>query len=119
MIGGTCGKDTRHSTGKPCSGWSAKYNNAASEVIYSWTMDSGQSDECGTTEYGGSWFALFRNPDASTHDGPVGVGVILCVTSSGAVAATRFTTEMELEEDWAKLQAETDDSEEEEEDEEI
>lgn len=62
MIGGTCGKDTRHSTGKPCSGWSAKYNNAASEVIYSWTMDSGQSDECGTTEYGGSWFALFRNP---------------------------------------------------------
>lgn len=49
----------------------------------------------------------------------MGVGVILCVTSSGAVAATRFTTEMELEEDWAKLQAETDDSEEEEEDEEI
>jgi hypothetical protein len=115
MIGGTCPREIRDQrTGGflTCPGNSSKFTNAASEVVHSWTLDSGQSDECGNSVDGDCWFALFRNPDAGTFDGPMGAGVILCETSMGFVQATRFTTMEELTRDWAKIQAEYEDDEE-------
>lgn len=107
MIGGTCPADTN----KRCPGWSAKYTNAAAEVVHAWTMDSQQSEECGDTVDGDAWFALFRNPDEGTFDGPMGAGVILCVTSQGFVKATRFATKEELDKDWDTLVTENNGSE--------
>lgn len=107
MIGGICPADNN----ERCPGWSAKFTNAAAEVVHAWTMDSQQSEECGDAVDGDAWFALFRNPDEGTFDGPMGAGVILCVTSQGFVQATRFDTKEELEEAWAKLVAEHDGSE--------
>lgn len=107
MIGAPCPADNN----ERCPGWSAKYTNAAAEVVHSWTLDSGQSDECGDAVDGDAWFALFRNPDDGTFDGPMGAGVILCITSQGFVQATRFATTEELTRDWAKIQAEYDECE--------
>lgn len=110
MIGAECpGRlDRRNSTGglMRCPGWSAKFPNAAAEVVHSWTLDSGQDEECGEQDRDG-WFALFKNPDDSTIDGPMGAGVILCAISNGAVQVTRFDTEEELSRDWAKIVAES------------
>lgn len=109
MIGGTC---NLHGASFSCPGWSAKFTNAAAEVVHSWTLDSGQNEECGNATDGDDWFALFRNTDGHTIEhGPMGAGVILCVTSQGFVQATRFDTKEELEEAWAKLVAEHDGSE--------
>lgn len=100
MIGAPCKRES----GKFCTLY--KFDTAAAEVVYSWTLDSGQSDECGDAGEGAAWFALFVNPDASEHTGPMGAGVILCVLSGGAVSATRFDTAAELNADWEKLLAE-------------
>lgn len=98
MIGAPCPKDANpwaHCT-------LPKFTSAAAEVIYSWTLDSGQSEECGNSVDGNAWNALFRNPDAATHDGPMGAGVILTETSGGFVTASRYATTDELEADWSQ-----------------
>lgn len=119
MIGGTCGRATYNKDGKwtPCPGWSAKFSNAAAEVVHSWTLDSFQSEECGNATDGPAWFALFPNHDTHRqHHDPLGAGVILCVLSTGAVQATRFESGEELTRDWAKIEAEAyDDNDEDEE----
>lgn len=114
MIGGTCPRERQDPNTKrygTCPGRSEKYTNAAAEVVHSWTLDSGQSEECGNAVDGDAWFALFRNPDEGTFDGPMGAGVILCVTSQGFVQTTRFDTKEELDKDWDTLVAEHDGSE--------
>lgn len=111
MIGAPC-RGAAIGTEARCPGWSAKFSNAAAEVVHSWTLDSGQDEECGNTDHSG-WFALFRTPDDETHDdNPMGAGVILCVISSGAVQVTRFDSAEELTRDWAKIVAECEDDEE-------
>lgn len=100
MIGADC------PGGMDCPGWSAQFASAAAEVVRSWTRGSGQSDDCGDAVDGDAWYALFRNPDAGTYGGPMGAGVILCVTSHGFVGATRFGTAEALEEDWRELRDE-------------
>jgi hypothetical protein len=99
MIGADCPKKDD----KRCPGWSAKFTDAAAEVVWHWTLESGQSEECGNATESDAWFALFKNADAGTFDGPMGAGVILCVTSQGLVQATRFTTEYERDLDWNKI----------------
>lgn len=114
MIGAPCPTQSRYMDGpadakhfrKGCPGWSAKFTNAATEVIYTWTLGSGQSEECGNTDHGG-WYALFRNPDKGEHGGPMGAGVILTAGSSGSCNATRFATTEEMEKEWAGLLRET------------
>jgi hypothetical protein len=108
MIGADCPRKE----GDRCPGRSEKYTDAASEVVHSWTLGSGQSDECGNSTEGDGWFALFRNPDAGTFDGPMGAGVILHENSRGFIQATRFTTEYELDLDWTEIQSEYEDDEE-------
>ncbi len=106
MIGGKCRRDERDSRTnmfRTCPGWSTKFTNAAAEVVHAWSQSSGQSDDCGNAVEGDAWFALFRNPDRGTFDGPMGAGVILTVASGGEVTADRFESADELEKDWALL----------------
>lgn len=104
MIGAVC-PGTELGTEARCPSWSAKFPSAAAEVIYSWTLSSGQSEECGDSVEGNAWYALFRNPDAGTFDGPMGAGVILTELSSGAVMAHLYETTEELDEAWRKCEA--------------
>lgn len=110
MIGGTC-RGTVAGDILRCPGWSGKYADAASEVIHGWTMESGQDEEAGNASERDAWFALFKNDDTTTFDGPMGAGVILCVTSGGYVQATRFKDTEELTRDWAKILMEYEDDE--------
>lgn len=117
MIGGMCPRNTRDSKTQKwlvCPGQSSKFKNAAAEVVFGWSLESFQDEECGDAEYGGGWFGLFRTPkDAKSSNHPMGAGVILCVLSSGATQLTRFDTEEELTRDWAKIVSETETEEEE------
>lgn len=108
MIGAECPKKND----ERCPGWSAKFTDAAAEVVHGWTLESFQDEECGDASERDAWFALFKNPDPGTFDGPMGAGVILCVTSQGFVQATRFKDTEELTRDWAKLMVEYEDDEE-------
>lgn len=112
MIGADCPDKPGEGTAR-CLGWSSKFPSAAAEVVWCWTMQNFQDEDCGG-EDGGTWFALFHAPKGESHDGPMGAGVILCTLSSGAVQLTRFTSTEELTRDWAKIVAEYEDNEDEE-----
>lgn len=100
MIGADCpGKD-----GGRCPGRSSEFPHAAAEVVHGWTLGSGQSDTCGEADSPIGWNALFRNPDAGTHDGPMGAGVILSTDSQGFVYLTCYESADSLESEWADLQ---------------
>lgn len=107
MIGAKCPADIGDGSYRRCPGWSAKYTSAAAEVVHSWTLDSGQSEDCGNSVDGNGWFALFRNPDKGTFDGPMGAGVILVETCSGRVDVDRYDTSEALEEAWDTFLRET------------
>ncbi len=124
MIGATCpGKDTSRYMDGPadaahlrmsCPGWSAKFPNAAAEVVWSWSLESGQDDSAGTTEFGGNWYALFVADSTAPENGPMGAGVILCVQSGGAVELSCFDTKTELDEVWEGIVKENEEPEDEE-----
>lgn len=104
MIGAGCPRGIGTADG--CPGWSSKWDNAATEVVYGWTLRSDQSDTCGDVDQPIGWNALFRNPDRGTHDGPMGAGVILTTDSQGFVTLTRYDTVEERDADWSELQEE-------------
>jgi hypothetical protein len=106
MIGAPCPADVGDGSYRRCPGWSAKFTGAAAEVVHGWTLDSGQSDECGDAECSIGWNALFRNPDQGTFDGPMGAGVTLTTDSQGFVSVTRYETAEERDADWTALQEE-------------
>lgn len=108
MIGAYCPKFAHKHNGSliRCPAWSAKFVDAASEVVYGWMLEAMQDDEAGNASERDAWFGLFNNDDPTTFDGPMGAGVILCVTSGGLVQATRFNDTEELTRDWAKITAE-------------
>lgn len=102
MIGAECPAEK----GERCSGWSAKYSNAAAEVVHSWSMSSFQDEEAGDCDRNG-WYGLFRTPEAErSDDNPMRAGVILYNSPTGGVQVTRYDTEEELSRDWAKIEAE-------------
>lgn len=106
MIGAECPRDDSFPPVR-CPGWSAKYPNAASEVIHSWTLESFQDEECGDSVEGSGWFALFvTSPEESAEDNAMGAGVILHETPQGHVSATRFDAPDALMKEWRKLLAE-------------
>lgn len=61
VTGGKCKKDS----GKWCTG--PKFDSAAAEILHDWSMDSGQDDESGHSDYGNGWHALFRQERAILH----------------------------------------------------
>jgi hypothetical protein len=105
MIGAEC------PGGMKCHAWSSKFPNAATEVVYGWSLSSFQDEETGSTDSGPGWFALFRTPDDElTPNNAMGAGVILCTVSSGAVSLTRFDSVDAMNQEWAKILADTADN---------
>lgn len=88
-----------------CPGWSAKFPNAAAQVVHGWSMSSDQDDTCGDVDQPIGWNAIFRaaGEDDDT-DGPMGAGLILTTGSQGDVTLARYTTVLELDTEWAALQ---------------
>jgi hypothetical protein len=87
MNGGTC----LNKQGQMCTG--AKFENAAAEILHSWSLDSGQDEECGHSEFGNGWHALFREDRC-----------ILYTNSQGFVGAMQFDTTDEMEKVWAECE---------------
>lgn len=101
MIGAACPADDAHFR-KTCPGWSAKWDNAAAEVVYDWSLHW-QPETCGDVDQPIGYNAIFR-ADPGEQDGPMGVGLILTTGSRGDVALARYTTALELDMEWGALQ---------------
>jgi hypothetical protein len=87
----------------------SKFTTVAAEKVYSWTLGSGQDEECGNATDWHLWSARFD--PKGTEDmpgGPMGGGVILTVDSQEFVNAERFGTRSGCAETWASLVREWD-----------
>ena len=84
--GGKCGQDL----GVRCPGWSSKFHSAAAELVYSWTLDSGQDDECGNAVDWHWWAAIFRSER-----------LIIETMTNGSVYLQRFDSDAELNAAWS------------------
>lgn len=110
MIGADCyGRIKRRNADgfvMACPGWSAKFSNAATEVVYGWSMHW-QPETCGDVDQPIGCNHLFRaaGEDDDT-DGPMGAGVILSTDSQGFVSLVRYGTLTELDGIWSMLQDE-------------
>lgn len=87
MNDGVCLKDS----GKMCSG--IKFDSAAAEILWLWSLDSGQDEDCGTAEYGNGWHALFRDDRAILH-----------VNSQGLVTAYAMAESRDLDAWWEEIE---------------
>lgn len=76
----------------------SKFDSIAAEKIWSWTLDSGQDDDCGNSVDWHWWAARF---DGNDETPALGAGVIIEERSGGAVYAVRYGTAKELDEAWA------------------
>lgn len=74
-----------------------KFGTVAEEKIWSWTLDSGQDDECGNSVDWHWWAARF---DGNGENPVLRAGVIIQERSGGAVCAFRYGTVEELDEAW-------------------
>ena len=86
LNGGECKKDS----GKWCTG--PKFDSAAAEILYAWSLDSTHDDESGTSDYGNGWHALFRAER-----------VILHTNSQGFVLAWRVPDSENLDAVWEEI----------------
>lgn len=100
MIGAPC------SGGMNCPGWSSKWSNAATEVVYGWSLHW-QPETCGDVDQPIGSNAIFRTPEDESHDdNPMAAGLILSTGSQGDVTLTRYETPTELDGIWSMLQDE-------------
>lgn len=75
-----------------------KFDTVAEEKIWSWTLDSGQDDDCGNSSDWHWWAARF---DGNRENPVLRAGVIIEERSGGAVCAIRYSTSEELDKAWA------------------
>jgi hypothetical protein len=73
---------------------SPKFDSVAALILWQWSLDSGQDDDCGDAQYGNGWHALFRDERAILHTG-----------SSGFVSAWRVDPDKDLDAEWAEIEA--------------
>lgn len=83
LFGGVCKRDA----GEFCTLY--KFDTAAAELIYGWTLDMSQDEDCGNSTDGPAWFALFKDER-----------VILTELSGGRVTAWRVPESDDLDAAW-------------------
>lgn len=71
-----------------------KFDNVAAAILHTWSLDSGQNDECGDAQYGNGWHARFNDERAILH-----------TDNSGFVAAWRIPDDADMDDEWAKIEA--------------
>lgn len=87
--GGTCRRDRN----EECDG-SSKFDSAAAETLWEWSLDSSQDETSGEAQYGNGWHALFKDERA-----------ILQTVNSGAVYAWTVDASEDLDAAWAAIEA--------------
>jgi hypothetical protein len=70
-----------------------KFNSVAALMLWQWSLESGQDDECGDAQYGNGWHALFRDERAVLHADGV-----------GRVSAWTIDAREDLDKAWAGIQ---------------
>jgi hypothetical protein len=71
-----------------------KFDSVAAAILWQWSLDSGQNEDCGDAQYGNGWHALFRDERAILHTG-----------NSGFVSAWRVDPDKDLDAEWAEIEA--------------
>lgn len=72
---------------------SPKFDSVAALILWQWSLDSSQDEECGDAQYGNGWHALFRDERAILH-----------TNSSGFVTAWRLDDGADIDAEWAKAE---------------
>lgn len=70
-----------------------KFESVAAAIMWTWSLDSTQDEECGDAQYGNGWHALFRSERAILH-----------TDSSGFVSAWRVEDGTDLDAAWAAIE---------------
>ncbi len=89
LSGQPCPRDTFHT----CPEYSSKFSSAAAELLWSWSLDSSQDEDCGDAQLGNGWHALFRSERAVLHTG-----------NSGFVSAWRIEDGADVDAYWAEIE---------------
>lgn len=71
-----------------------KFESVAAAIMWTWSLDSTQDEECGDAQYGNGWHALFRSERAILH-----------TDNSGFVSAWRVEDGTDLDAAWAAIEA--------------
>jgi hypothetical protein len=70
-----------------------KFDSVAAAIMWTWSLDSSQDEDCGDAQYGNGWHALFRDERAILH-----------TNSTGFVSAWRVEDGKNLDEVWAEIE---------------
>lgn len=70
-----------------------KFDSVAAAIMWAWSMDSGQDEDCGDAQLGNGWHALFRDERAILH-----------TDSSGFVSAWRIENGKDVDTEWEEIE---------------
>lgn len=71
-----------------------KFDSVAAAIMWHWSLDSGQDEDCGDAQYGNGWHALFRSERAILHTG-----------NSGFVTGWRIDDNADIDDTWAEIES--------------
>jgi hypothetical protein len=94
--------DVREGDPVPDFGWpyaagesaGPKFDSVAAAIMWTWSLDSTQDEDCGDAQYGNGWHALFRSERAVLHTG-----------NAGFVSAWRIEAHEDVDAVWAEIEA--------------
>lgn len=70
-----------------------KFDSVAAAIMWTWSLDSSQDEDCGDAQYGNGWHALFRDERAILH-----------TDNFGFVTAWRIEDGKDVDEVWAEIE---------------
>jgi hypothetical protein len=70
-----------------------KFDSVAAAIMWTWSLDSTQDEDCGDAQLGNGWHALFRDERAILHTG-----------NSGFVSAWRIENGKDVDTVWAEIE---------------
>lgn len=70
-----------------------KFDSVAAAIMFSWSLDSGQDEDCGDAQTGNGWHALFRSERAILH-----------TDNLGFVSAWRTDAGFDIDEVWESIE---------------
>lgn len=70
-----------------------KFSSVAALILWQWSLDSGQDEDCGDAQYGNGWHALFRDERAVLH-----------TNGQGFVSAWRLSDDEDMDAMWSLIE---------------
>lgn len=71
-----------------------KFDSVGAMILWQWSLDSSYDEDCGESQYGNGWHALFRSERAVLH-----------TDSAGFVSARRVEVGKDLDTVWGEIEA--------------